>query len=207
MTSYGSYPCPACKINIVERKKPKGAIPRCGTCLSSSVRGRLDRQNLKRKNGFDAHRNSSGIRYGSVLVLCFYCKEPFINTRQGAVTKYCASCATRHEAELEKRRLELKSSDRQKTLANRARWRRKLRRVGLSLDELEEKGLQCGICGSKSPGKKGWCLDHDHGCCSEGCSKCVRGILCGICNLGLGLFKDDPVRLESAIAWIVKHRI
>lgn len=202
MSDYGIHPCPACKVNMVERRKPKGALPRCNTCLKGSIRGRLDRQNLKRKNGFDAHRDANGVRYGSTPAICFYCKEPFMNTRKGAVLKHCDGCTPRHEAELEWRRQVLKKSDRQKKLANRARWRRKLSRVGLSLEWLEGVEIQCGICGTKHPGKKGWCLDHDHNCCSTGCPKCVRGLLCGCCNLGLGFFKDNIDNLQRAIEWV-----
>ena len=47
--------------------------------------------------------------------------------------------------------------------------------------------------------------DHDHSCCKAGktgCGKCVRGILCRSCNLGLGNFKDSATRLESAIKYL-----
>ena len=202
MSNYGIHPCPSCKTSLVERKKPRGALPRCETCLGVSIRGRLDRQNLKRKNGFDAHRDANGIRYGSTPVICFYCKNPFINTRRGAVLKYCDTCAPKHESELESRRGVRKQSDRQKKLANRARWARNLKRCGLSLDWLGAQEIQCGICKTQIPGKKGWCIDHDHTCCEKGCPKCVRGILCGLCNSGLGLFKDNIDNLQRAIEWV-----
>jgi hypothetical protein len=64
---------------------------------------------------------------------------------------------------------------------------------------------RCGICKTVEPGGHGyWNRDHDHKCCKRGCSKCIRGILCYYCNMGLGHFKDDPKRLLAAIAWVQK---
>jgi len=67
---------------------------------------------------------------------------------------------------------------------------------------------RCAICGSPSPGAHGWQVDHDHRCCpsrSRGCGRCVRGLLCGPCNLGLGQFADDPVRLEAAANYLRRY--
>lgn len=66
---------------------------------------------------------------------------------------------------------------------------------------------RCAICRRDDPGTSHgyWHIDHDHQCCparSRGCGTCVRGLLCSSCNLGLGHFKDDPVRLQVAIVYL-----
>ena len=78
---------------------------------------------------------------------------------------------------------------------------RKLKTYNLSQDELDilmEKE-QCEICNEKVEGKNKH-IDH----CHE--SQFVRGILCHRCNLGLGHFKDNELRLFSAIAYLRKAR-
>ena len=60
----------------------------------------------------------------------------------------------------------------------------------------------CAICGA--PGRD---IDHDHSCCPgvKSCGACVRGMLCNLCNKGLGQFQDDPERLKSAIRYLEKR--
>ena len=52
----------------------------------------------------------------------------------------------------------------------------------------------CRIC-SRSPEENGRALavDHDHACCpgSTSCGRCIRGLLCSLCNRALGCFGDD----------------
>jgi len=47
-------------------------------------------------------------------------------------------------------------------------------------------------------------VDHDHECCPDekSCGKCVRGLLCNWCNRMIGMARDDPQRLRSAIAYL-----
>lgn len=64
---------------------------------------------------------------------------------------------------------------------------------------LEAQESKCAICRAPDPGGKGiFHIDHCHS------SKIVRGLLCHHCNLMLGHAKDDPQRLEAAVAYLGK---
>ena len=73
------------------------------------------------------------------------------------------------------------------------------RRYGITLEEQEqlltEQNGVCAICG-EIRGKRGLVIDHDHN------TKAVRGWLCGKCNMGLGLFDDNPDWLEQAAEFL-----
>ena len=60
----------------------------------------------------------------------------------------------------------------------------------------------CAICGDAKATR--YAVDHDHACCpgKSSCGSCVRGVLCQLCNVGLGSFQDDPERLRAAIAYL-----
>ena len=67
---------------------------------------------------------------------------------------------------------------------------------------LEEQNGVCYIC--KGTWSKVLVVDHDHDCCSEEktCGNCLRALLCGSCNAGLGWFKHDIKIMSSAIAYM-----
>jgi hypothetical protein len=87
-------------------------------------------------------------------------------------------------------------------------------RFGLSREQfdeiLESQGGTCAICKSLSPGSSFWHVDHDHDCCPSSdktCGQCVRGILCSLCNTGLGHLRDDTDILRTAIAYLEHHSL
>jgi transcription elongation factor Elf1 len=71
------------------------------------------------------------------------------------------------------------------------------RQYGITLQEyndmLEKQDYKCAICGNEDEveGRK-LAIDHCH------TSGAVRGLLCGKCNRGLGLFYDNQDLLEKA---------
>src|SRR5256885_9267394 len=71
---------------------------------------------------------------------------------------------------------------------------------GLTLQQYQallgtQKG-RCAICKRKPRDR----LQVDH--CHR--SKVIRRLLCGLCNRGLGLFRDDPRLLRSAAAYLCR---
>ena len=67
---------------------------------------------------------------------------------------------------------------------------------------LDEQNGVCAIC--KGTWSKVLVVDHDHDCCPDEktCGKCLRALLCGSCNAGLGWFKHNAEIMQSAIQYI-----
>ena len=81
-------------------------------------------------------------------------------------------------------------------------WKRnRVRRYGLSweayLSMLAAQQNRCAICGGPPKGKDDeFHIDHDHA------TNRNRGLLCDTCNVGIGMFRDDPELLAKAIAYL-----
>ena len=65
--------------------------------------------------------------------------------------------------------------------------------TGAEMMRLVSEYEACAICGE---GDSELVVDHCH---THGH---IRGLLCGQCNVGLGMLKDDPVRLTNAIEYL-----
>jgi hypothetical protein len=81
-------------------------------------------------------------------------------------------------------------------------------RYGITTDDydtmlVEQNGV-CAICKVNTAGGRGseskLAVDHDH------TTGKVRGLLCGMCNQGIGMFKDDVFLLEKAINYLSNPR-
>jgi hypothetical protein len=74
---------------------------------------------------------------------------------------------------------------------------------------LESQNYSCAICGvHQDDTKKRLNLDHDHNCCpgESSCGKCIRGLLCSICNSAIGLLKDSEEVIEMALKYLRNTR-
>jgi len=151
------------------------------------------------------------------MPLCSKCKVVEV-VRAG----YCAACMRRYMREY----MRAHANDpgvREKARERQARWRaanpdynqkhreknaaryqrrsreKRLAKYGLTAEQYEQRLVQqhgrCAICGIIPDG---WMLavDHDHE------TGRVRGLLCGMCNQGLGMFEDAVEFLERAIAYL-----
>jgi hypothetical protein len=88
---------------------------------------------------------------------------------------------------------------------NPGHWRdRQLRKkYGISWAEYQalfaRQGGLCAICGTDKPGGRGlMAVDHDHK------TGQIRGLLCNLCNRGLGQFRDNAKTLRNAAEYLEK---
>jgi hypothetical protein len=110
-----------------------------------------------------------------------------------------------------KRTPEQRRAEYQRNIATR--YRANLKKHGLTSEQydalLAAQGGGCAICKGTTPyGRGRFHIDHDHACCpgQRSCGKCVRGLLCGRCNPGLGAFQDSPDLLVAAAAYLMTSR-
>ena len=88
----------------------------------------------------------------------------------------------------------------------RAEYKRgNLKKYGISLEEFEilldkQQGM-CAICGRPWGAGRNDGVDHDHK------TGVVRGLLCTMCNAGLGHFSDDVELMRKAISYLEVSRI
>lgn len=146
---------------------------------------------------------------------CYRCKttKP-AQEFASASHSYCRPCANAYQREQtallsveQKRARRRRSYDKEDPARRTARARSA--RWGLDENQLAEmlqkQGGHCAICPGTMPGGRGtWHVDHDHECCPgpRSCGRCIRGLLCSRCNVGLGHFRDDPALLLAAAAYL-----
>jgi len=98
-------------------------------------------------------------------------------------------------------------TNRERVKRNQRAWRARnwkkvagyrAKKYGISQEEYTHLAdAPCDICGKRNIEPSH--IDHDH------TSGKIRGALCEKCNLGVGLFGDDPERLERAAKYLRRH--
>ena len=105
----------------------------------------------------------------------------------GYVVSRCRECVKRVQREAKRESYKRNGARREKTTG----WGP----VEFKMQELMQAGC-CAICGTPTDSLHG---DHDHE------TGFTRGLLCGPCNRGLGMFKDNPDALRAAANYIEQH--
>ena len=140
--------------------------------------------------------------------------------RRGGLASRCPECAAEYrracnrEWARERRALDSSKYEAMKEWRNarhannpehaRKRLDAKLRKMyGITADDyfsmIEEQAGLCAICGMPPEGRgKGGTLVVDH-CHKRGV---VRSLLCGKCNIGIGLLDDNPSLIDKAAAYV-----
>lgn len=159
-------------------------------CITCKIKSISNKANQCRKCYFD-------IKYPSSLteITCSGCRKVlplnrFVKSKQSkiGVTHCCKECTyARHNKYMK---------DNGKY--NGAWFRRRCRKFGISQEEfIRLIHGTCEICGIHySHGKAILYIDHNHK------TDKMRGVLCHLCNAGLGMFTDNKGKLLSAIKYL-----
>ena len=118
---------------------------------------------------------------------CYACNKDkeesaFIKRRGTGLAKLCQPCRTKREQN-------------QGRHASYLKTRYGISKFDYTLLHQEQEG-RCAICKSPETDVSSLCVDHDH------TTGQVRGLLCRLCNTGLGAFKDNPEALQEAIRYL-----
>lgn len=178
-TPRGAWVMVRCAANCCAN--PQHAVVMTVADVNREQGERRRKQNKKCRRGHEYTPENTDYHYGGAR----RCRACF-----GAAAK------ARSVSEDEKRRVKI--SDRRFGLR---------KKFGLTLEAYEAmvaaQGDRCLICRrnfDQSSTATRACVDHDHA------TGAIRGVLCGNCNTGLGVFGDDPERMRSAIEYLARSR-
>lgn len=115
---------------------------------------------------------------------------------KNGVSAWCKEC-TKNVA-LEKQKADKAGV---KLINRRAKLKKAFGLTVQQYDEmLVEQGGRCALCGSDFPGGRGrFVVDHCHD------TGKIRGLLCNLCNVGLGALRDSPQLLQKAIHYLGRN--
>lgn len=125
-------------------------------------------------------------------------KRSTVKYRKSDKNKICQARYLKTEKSKRNRRNYMKQ-DKYREIHRRAK---RLNKYGLTENEyqalLTKQNNACAICGYTQPMvSKFWpCIDHDHQ------TLIVRGLLCNMCNIGIGHFKENLHFLKNAVQYL-----
>ncbi len=177
--------CTACQISFVAtRPFQKFCKDKCRTVYWSK------KQASQRPKGYQLTHKT-----------CAFCQNLF--TTHMKTQKFCnPSCRNRHAEQKPERKNGLNRKHNQ--------LKSKLKPFGFTVEDYESEswnqGHVCAICGQPETDThtgtlRRLAVDHDHK------TGCYRGLLCGKCNKGIGLFKDNVALLKQAIQYLEKFGV
>ena len=117
---------------------------------------------------------------------------------------WCKACENKYARDA------IRSSDdyRERRRTSKSTWNESNRgyflqyRYGITREEYDRLLVSqhgcCAICGTAPQSDRVLDVDHCH------TTNCIRGLLCGPCNRGLGHFQDDLTRLRAAADYLDK---
>jgi hypothetical protein len=211
--------CAGIRANRLRGVKRRADIPtvcsECGRALEPSPSGRpfvtcsaecFGVRNRRLKAERYAQQRDDRGRF------CIDCLAEIPTVKYGHTAR-CGPCATNRRRTLERERRARQAANMKpggqlswtaKTRTPRERLATKLRSLyGIGIEDYEamieaQHGL-CAICRNPPEGRgRGGTLVVDH-CHEQGH---VRGLLCGRCNIALGLLNDDPLIVDEAAAYL-----
>jgi len=154
-----------------------------------------------------------------VTKVCNRCKgdkewSEFRLRSTGRPYAYCKPCQNDYDAERQKKlrhedpayAFEWEKRNKKRRISNDYEFRRNLRRhYSMTMDQydaiLKSQGGVCVICQQECNTGRRLAVDHSHETGS------IRGLLCGNCNKGLGMFKDSIKLLENAIKYLQEQEV
>lgn len=191
-----------CSLNCQNKYRNPSTTKVCGFCKKVF----LTKKSIQKFCDFECNRGAATLRAKirrnerkQVLDKeCAFCKDSFITN--ASRQKFCsAKCRSRD--------FEQKPHRKHGFNRKKSHLRSQLKPFGLSVEdyefELQNQNYVCAICGEfETTTHQGTlrrlAVDHDHK------TGCYRGLLCGNCNKGIGLFKDNVALLKQAIRYLEK---
>lgn len=151
-------------------------------------------------------------RNGKPLNYCKYCQyksnRNWVLNHKEKIGAYCKTYRQKYPDRVKASRIKYfsKNPSKAEEYEIRHQFNRRAKKFGLTPEEY--KGLiikqnnLCAICNSPQEGKRvNLAIDHDH------LTGKVRALLCGACNTGLGLFKDNKELLTKAVGYLEVHSV